>query len=141
MKYTPWLLMITTMLIGELAQKTKLSRHTIRFYEKLGLIEVPETARRNNNYKEYPEKVLRQIAAIQQIKSKGFTLKEAKGIIHLITTGTLDPERGKKYINHKVQLIEKEIAHLQKIRNGLAAMAEQCGSPDCDVNQWLNGAR
>ena len=126
------------MLIGEIAQKTKLSRHTIRFYEKLGLIEVPETSRRDNNYKEYPEKVLRQIAAIQQIKSKGFTLKEAKGIIHLITTGTLDPERGKKYINHKVQLIEKEIEHLQKMRNELAIMAEQCGSPDCDVNKLLN---
>ena len=127
------------MLIGELAQKTKLSRHTIRFYEKLGLIEVPQKSRRENNYKEYPEDVLRQIEAIQQIKAKGFTLKEAKGIIHLITTGTLDPERGRKYILHKIALIDKEIRQLQQAKKNLEEMADACGSDSCSVNQILKG--
>lgn len=127
------------MLIGELSQRTKVSRHTIRFYEKMGLIEVPEKSRRDNNYKEYPEDVLRQIAAIQQIKSKGFTLKEAKGIIHLITSGTLDCERGKKYIRYKIGLIEKQIAQLQQVKNNLMEMEELCGTDNCEVNKLLNG--
>jgi DNA-binding transcriptional MerR regulator len=129
------------MLIGELSQKTKLSRHTIRFYEKLGLIEVPEKSRRDNNYKEYPEDVLRKIAAIQEIKSQGFTLKEAKGIIHLISTGTLDNERGRKYILHKVSLIDKQIQQLQRIKKNLVKMADDCGSPDCPVNEILHGSK
>ena len=129
------------MLIGELSQKTKLSRHTIRFYEKLGLIEVPEKSRRDNNYKEYPEDVLRKIAAIQEIKSRGFTLKEAKGIIHLISTGTLDNERGRKYILHKVSLVDKQIQQLERIKKNLLQMADDCGNPHCPVNEILHGER
>ena len=127
------------MLIGELSQKSKLSRHTIRFYEKIGLIAVPGKARRGNNYKEYPEDVLRQIAAIQEIKAKGFTLKEAKGIIHLISTGTLDADRGRKYIHHKIKLVEKQILQLQHVKKNLLEMADACGSEDCFVNEILTG--
>jgi MerR family Zn(II)-responsive transcriptional regulator of zntA len=129
------------MLIGELAQKTNLSRHTIRFYEKMGLIEVPQKSRRENNYKEYPEDVLRQIAAIQEIKARGFTLREAKGIIHLVSTGTLDGERGRKYIQYKIQMIEKQIEQLQQVRNNLLEAVELCGTPDCEVNMILSGKR
>ncbi|WP_374759669.1 MerR family DNA-binding transcriptional regulator [Dyadobacter chenhuakuii] len=45
------------MLIGELSKQTDLSRDTIRFYEKQGLIAVGRKERRFNNYKEYSEHV------------------------------------------------------------------------------------
>jgi len=125
------------MLIGELAQKTNLSRHTIRFYEKMGLINVPEKSRRDNNYKEYPEEALRRINAIQLIKSQGFTLKEARGIINLIQSGTLDPERGRNYILKKVKGIEKQIEELLHARRNLLIMADKCGTDDCDVDRML----
>lgn len=129
------------MLIGELSQKTKLSRHTIRFYEKLGLIEVPEASRRDNNYKEYPDDVLRKIAAIQEIKSRGFTLKEAKSILHLITSGTLDVARSRKYILNKVALVDKQIGQLEQMKANLMELADLCGSNYCPVNDILNGNR
>ncbi|HEY5826257.1 MAG TPA: MerR family transcriptional regulator [Cyclobacteriaceae bacterium] len=127
------------MLIGELAQKTNLSRHTIRFYEKMGLIEVSDKSRRDNNYKEYTEETLRQIEAIRQIKAQGFTLKEAKGIIHLVKTDTLDVERGRKYINHKIRLIERQIEQLNRAKISLLDAFENCGSPNCDVVKILTG--
>lgn len=127
------------MLIGELSKKTNLSRHTIRFYEKLGLIQVPVQSRRDNNYKEYPEEALRRIAAIQQMKAKGFTLKEARGIIQLVNDGTLDPERGRKYLQRKVKNIEKQIAELTRVKANLLDMAQNIHSPDCEVTQILKG--
>jgi DNA-binding transcriptional MerR regulator len=127
------------MLIGELAKKAKLSRHTIRFYEKMGLISVPETSRRTNNYKEYSEDVLKRIAAVRHIKAKGFTLKEAKGIIHLVQTGMLDPERSRKYLLKKIAGIEKQIKELNDTRKGLLEMVDQCGSDYCDVRLILKG--
>lgn len=126
------------MLIGELAKKTKVSRHTIRFYEKMGLIEMSDNARRNNNYKEYTEETLRQIEAIQQIKQQGFTLKEAKGILYLLKTNTLDAERGRRYINHKIRVIERQIEELNRAKEGLMIAFERCGSDDCDVVKILN---
>lgn len=127
------------MLIGELSQKTNLSRHTIRFYEKLGLIDVPDNARRENNYKEYTDDTLRRIEAIQDMKAKGFTLKEAKAILALIANGTLDPQRGRKYIMHKVRTIEKQISQLEKVKQNLLVMAGQCDSRDCDIQRILKG--
>jgi DNA-binding transcriptional MerR regulator len=41
------------MLIGKLVKETGLSKDTIRFYEKHGLISVNRKERRSNNYKEY----------------------------------------------------------------------------------------
>jgi len=127
------------MLIGELSKKTKLSRHTIRFYEKMGLIDTPESARRENNYKEYNEETLRQIEAIRQIKAQGFTLKEAKGILYLLKTDTLDVERGRRYIQHKIRLIDRQIENLNQAKNSLQEAFENCGSPDCDVVKILSG--
>lgn len=128
------------MLIGELAQKTNVSRHTIRFYEKMGLIRIPEKSRRDNNYKEYPEETLKRILAIQHIKSQGFTLKEARAIIDLVQSGTLDPDRAKKYILKKVSGIEKQIKTLLSIRKSLRHMADNCGSEDCAVDKILKSS-
>lgn len=125
------------MLIGELAQKTNLSRHTIRFYEKLGLIQIPDKSRRDNNYKEYTDETLRQLQAIQLMKSQGFTLKEARAIIDLVKNGTLDAERARKYIFRKVRGIDKQIGALQRTKQSLLEVADKCGSEDCDVAMIL----
>jgi DNA-binding transcriptional MerR regulator len=127
------------MLIGELSKKTKLSRHTIRYYEKLGLIAIPKTSRRGNNYKEYPDDTLRRIEAIQEIKSKGFTLREARGILALATAGTLDQERSRLYILKKVKLVEKQIEKLEEVKRNLMLWAKQCETDECDVMRILEG--
>jgi DNA-binding transcriptional MerR regulator len=125
------------MLIGELAQKTNLSRHTIRFYEKLGLIQVPEKSRRKNNYKEYPEETLSRITAIKEITARGFTLKEARGIITLINDGTLDPQRAKKYLVKKLKLVQKQMDDLARTKNNLLIMIDQCDTGVCDVTRLV----
>jgi DNA-binding transcriptional MerR regulator len=125
------------MLIGELAQKTNLSRHTIRFYEKLGLIQVPEKSRRKNNYKEYPEETLSRITAIKEITARGFTLKEARGIITLINDGTLDPQRAKKYLVKKLRLVQKQMDDLARTKNNLLIMIDQCDTGACDVTRLV----
>ena len=127
------------MLIGELSQKTNLSRHTIRFYEKLGLIEVPEESRRKNNYKEYPEETLSRINAIKEITAKGFTLKEARGIITLVNAGTLDAERGRKYLTRKLKMVEQQIDDLLRTKQNLEHMIAECGTEMCEVAKLVNG--
>lgn len=127
------------MLIGELAQKTNLSRHTIRFYEKLGLIQVPEQSRRKNNYKEYPEETLSRITAIKEITARGFTLKEARGIITLINDGSLDPQRAKKYLEKKLKLVQEQLDELARTKNNLLIMIDQCDTGACDVTRLVRG--
>ncbi len=72
------------MLIGELSSKTGLSRDTIRFYEKQGLISVARKERRFNNYEEYSEETLQRLLSVKVIKSFGFTLNEASDLLDMI---------------------------------------------------------
>lgn len=107
------------MLIGELSQKSGFSKDTIRFYEKAGLIEMNGRHRRENNYKDYSEAILKRLLAIKKIKGYGFTLEETKNMLILFEEGVLEPNRGKKYLAKKVSLINKKIEELQSIKQKL----------------------
>ena len=72
------------MLIGEISKKTELSRDTIRFYEKRGLIKVESSVSEFNNYKEYTEDTLRRLLLIKKTKRFGFTLNEISELLELV---------------------------------------------------------
>ena len=105
------------MLIGELAKKSGFTRDTIRFYEKNGLIELDKGSRFENNYKNYSHQVLRRLEVIKKIKDMGFTLVEIKAMIDLHEAGLLEQERGKKYVEKKIQRIDQKIEELKSIRS------------------------
>jgi DNA-binding transcriptional MerR regulator len=81
------------MLIGELSKRSGLTSDTIRFYEKQGLIKIGRREWRVNNYKEYPESVLRRLLLLKKIKSYGFTLNESAEIIALIDANLASCDR------------------------------------------------
>lgn len=64
--------------IGQVSQKTGLSIHAIRFYEKEGLLEPP--ARRPGGFRLYPDKTVERLRFIQKAQGLGLTLKEIKEI-------------------------------------------------------------
>ncbi|RYE24895.1 MAG: MerR family transcriptional regulator [Sphingobacteriales bacterium] len=93
------------MLIGALSKASGFSKDTIRYYEKIGLIELPKHARRDNNYKDYPESALQTLKSIRNLKNLGFTLEEIREILIRTEMQALD--------NSKVlQIIEQKIIHL-----------------------------
>ena len=70
------------MLINELSKKTGISAHTIRFYEKSGLIEGKrDESVKSNNYYHYDEVTVEKLEFIADAKSVGFTIKEIGQII------------------------------------------------------------
>jgi MerR family Zn(II)-responsive transcriptional regulator of zntA len=73
---------ICDMLINELSKKTGISTHTIRFYEKSGLIEgKQDESVKSNNYFHYDEVTIEKLEFINDAKSVGFTIKEIGQII------------------------------------------------------------
>lgn len=67
------------MKIGEFALKTGLSKDTIRYYEKFGLLQ-PE---KENNQRVYDEHDLELVSVIIKLKFVGFSLEEIKKLIEL----------------------------------------------------------
>jgi DNA-binding transcriptional MerR regulator len=61
------------MQIGELAAATNLSRDTLRFYEKRGLL---VSRRLSNGYRDYPPEAVQWLCYLRAAQSLGFTLAE-----------------------------------------------------------------
>ena len=64
------------MKIGELAKKSGLSAHTLRFYEKQGLIKVNN--RSESNYRIYSHADLNTAKFIKRTREMGFSLEEVE---------------------------------------------------------------
>ncbi len=114
------------MLIGELVQKSGLSKDTIRFYEKQKLIQVNRKERRSNNYKEYSEDILTKLLTIKTLKSFGFTLTECSDVLDLIEEKNATCENIADKIASKISLLDQKISEMIQIRKQLLNASIQC---------------
>ncbi len=67
------------MRIGELAERSGVAAHTIRFYENKGLL--PEAERSHNGYRSYDEQTLERLTLVQLCQRLGFNLAEIQRLI------------------------------------------------------------
>lgn len=108
------------MLIGQLSKLTGFSRDTIRYYEKIGLIELPRRRRTDNSYKDYPEEVAQRLRAIRKYKELGFTLEEIRELLVLASIQVLDVSKLIKMVELKITGMDAEIERLHEARMQLA---------------------
>ncbi|HTJ13258.1 MAG TPA: MerR family transcriptional regulator [Dinghuibacter sp.] len=121
------------MRIGELSRRSGFSRDTIRYYEKMGLIQLRDCRLHRTSSKDYPESVLRRLVAIREIKRYGFTLQETLGMIVLFEEGVLEPERGIRFVQRKIERIDRQIGALQEARGRLQEIVAHGADGRCPL--------
>jgi DNA-binding transcriptional MerR regulator len=109
------------MQIGELAEATGLSRDTLRYYEKRGLL----AARRSGNgYRDYPEEAADLLRYIRMAQALGFTLQEIEADLPLLAAPARDSEGTaaalRAALQAKMTEIDRRIDGLQALRGELA---------------------
>jgi MerR family copper efflux transcriptional regulator len=100
------------MLINELSKRTGITAHTIRFYEKSGLIKGSRDENiKSNNYFHYNEETVAKLELIRDAKAIGYTISE---IVQLI-----DAWYSNKFSkDEKIAFLDKQLASLdQKIED------------------------
>ncbi|MDY6937150.1 MAG: MerR family transcriptional regulator [Cyanobacteriota bacterium] len=112
------------MLIGELAQKTGVSKDTIRFYEKIGLV-VPTHRREKSGYKEYDEMTIERLRLIRQAKLLGFTLSEIEQGISAWQNGELSQAEKFQIMQGKIDQVDEKIQQLKNIRKYLVSKLDK----------------
>ncbi|MDC0661032.1 MerR family transcriptional regulator [Marinobacter sp. SS21] len=105
--------MDTIMRIAELERRTGVNRHTLRYYEKEGLLQ--EVARRGNNYRDYPEQAVQRVGMLRQLKELGFSLKEIRQVLDALRTDSIDCEQGAALMADKKATVDRKIAELRKV--------------------------
>ena len=105
------------MKIGELEARSGASRHTLRYYEQIGLI---SPQRRTNNYRDYTAQTLQDLDFIKRAQSMGFSLGEIGEILDAQRNKLIDCADGAKLIEKKMAEVKQKIANLQSIYRYLA---------------------
>jgi len=100
------------MKIGELEARSGASRHTLRYYEQIGLI---SPLRQANKYRVYTAQTLQDLDFIQRAQSMGFSLGEIGEILDAQRNKLIDCAGGAKLIEKKMADIKQKIANLQSI--------------------------
>ena len=114
------------MLIGELANQSRLSRDTIRWYEKIGLLDEDDSSRGLNNYRVYGEDALSKLILIRESKAFGFSLGEIKEMLELMEADNLHCDTVVPLITTKLKAIDEKISYLDNIRSKLISLQEKC---------------
>lgn len=118
------------MLIGELAKKTGLSKDTIRFYEKMGLITAQERQAGSRIYKEFGEETVDRLKQIHRGKVLGFTLNEIGQSLSGWVDGTLPQSEMIEVIEQKLIEIAEKIQQLSEIQVDLTATLSRLKQQD-----------
>lgn len=101
------------MQIAELEQRTGVNRHTLRYYEKAGLLQ--EVERRGNNYRDYPEKAVERVDMVRQLKALGFSLREIREVLDALRSDRIDCEQGAVLMAEKKAAVDDKIRELKQV--------------------------
>lgn len=125
------------MLIGELVERTGLTKDTIRFYEKKGLILLDSKSRRENNYKEYSEQLLDKLILIRKLKDMGFTLNEIDTFLELWREEDASCKNLKFTLENKITFINEQLQRLTELKKRLTDSLTKCNNDDCEFEKTI----
>ena len=114
--------------IGEVAKASETSIDTVRYYEKLGLLEKP--GRSIGGFRIYPRETATKLRFIKKAQTLGLTLKEIKSIMQCSKEG-LRPccNLVRKLFTKKSGEFESKIKELQRMKKDLEKLLSEWISP------------
>src|SRR5262252_3250939 len=107
------------LLIGEVAQRSGISRKALRLYEARGIL--PPAHRTESGYRRYPDDVLKLLTFVGQARRLGLTLAEIKHIVALRRSGAAP-------CVHIRALLEQKVADLEGMLAGVRAILSSWGT-------------
>ena len=128
--------------IGRLSARTGCKVETIRYYEKIGLIEAP--ARSAGGYRQYESGHVDRIAFIRRCRELGFSLAKIEALLTMAgDSANHTRAEVKQLVNQHREEIAIKIKDLQKLSGALREIGEHCdGAPasasDCPILDALS---
>lgn len=127
--------------VARLARAGGLSPHTIRYYERQGLLPAPPREK-TSGYRRYPLRTVAHLRFIKSLQGAGFTLGDIRRILRLAD----DPagcEAIRSLARSKLAVIRERIAALERCAATLETVIDRCGrqdAPRCHLFDLLDEA-
>jgi MerR family mercuric resistance operon transcriptional regulator len=124
------------MRIGELARSVDVNVETIRYYQRIGLLELPEKP--YGGVRSYNDKDLQRLRFIRRAQQLGFSLENIRELLELSRS---DCGRVEKLAAEKLSQVKAKLRQLRRIESILAKTVEQCakrqGNQPCPIIETL----
>jgi DNA-binding transcriptional MerR regulator len=114
----------TQLTIAEVAERTGLSRHTLRYYERDGLMLGVDRA--GSGHRRYSEHDLGWIELITKLRATGMPIREVRRYAELVRAG--DGNEGERLVLLR--------AHRERVRAQLDAMAGYLNAIDTKISYY-----
>jgi Hg(II)-responsive transcriptional regulator len=127
------------MRIGEVARHASVHVHTVRYYERRGLLPAPR--RRPSGYREYPAETVRLVRFIKRAQELGFSLRDIAELIELRRNPVRNCPSVRAAAARKLDDVTARIRRLTAIRNALEQLTEACesaGGNSCPIIEALD---
>ena len=124
------------MRIGELARSVDVNVETIRYYQRIGLLEVPEKP--YGSMRSYNDQDLLRLRFIRHAQQLGFSLEDIR---ELLALSSADCKRVERLAAEKLNQVNEKLRQLRRIHSVLAKTIEQCagrkGNEPCPIIETL----
>ncbi|MFB6264248.1 MAG: MerR family DNA-binding protein [Bradymonadaceae bacterium] len=116
--------------IGTLAEQAGVDVETIRYYQRIDLIEKPPEP--SQGWREYPDETLERVKFIKRAQSLGFSLEEIETLLDLDERASDEPVRRetRQFVESKLDEIRAKIRDLERIESSLSELSEACSDDD-----------
>lgn len=112
------------MKIGELARAAATKVETIRYYEKIGLLDAPR--RTAANYRQYGEAALGRLSFIRRARDLGFPLDQVRTLLDLSDDTARSCRAVDEIAREQLRSVERRIGDLLALKRELARLIDQC---------------
>lgn len=112
--------------IGEVAERTGLTRHTLRYYERDGLMLGVD--RGGSGHRRYSEHDLGWIELITKLRATGMPIREVRRYAELVRAGD----------GNEDQRLALLLAHRERVRRQLATMAHYLNAIDLKIGYYAD---
>lgn len=120
---------MTDWTIAGLAREGGVGVETIRYYQRRGLLATParpDGPGSGGGIRRYGEADARRLRFIRAAQRAGFTLEQIGELLALDATD--DRARARTLAQERIAALDRQIAELERARDSLQALAQECGS-------------
>jgi len=127
--------------VSQLAKATDVGADTVRYYERIGMIE--EAERTDSGYRKFNGEAQERVRFIKNAQALGFSLDEIKRLIALSEESSADCSEIKAFAEEKVQDLDRQIRQMRAMKRELEKLATDCpgdGVPmeSCNILARMN---
>lgn len=112
------------MRIGELASECDCSVETIRYYEKIGLLSMPDRA--ENGYRTYTDSQLKSLRFVLRCRRVGLTQDEIRQLVSIEMNSSAMCDEVNKLLTEHMTILHRKLDDLKQMEGSIVRLQDKC---------------